>query len=99
MGRPKGTAALDNDVRRKRQAAAASQQALATRCGLTRQAINAIEAGHYAPSTSVALRLARVLGCTVEALFRLPEAAPHIEAEFLMSSYPPSTGRAVRWRA
>ena len=83
MGRPKGTAGLDNDVRRKRQTAGLSQQALATRCGLTRQAINAIEAGHYVPSTSVALRLARVLGCTVEALFRLPEAAPHIEAEFL----------------
>ena len=88
MGRPKGTAGLDNDVRRKRQAAGLSQQALATRCGLTRQAINAIEAGHYAPSTSVALRLARVLGCTVEALFRLPEAAPHIEVEFLGEPLP-----------
>jgi putative molybdopterin biosynthesis protein len=83
MGRKKGTALLDNDVRSKRQAAGLSQQALATRCGLTRQAINAIEAGHYAPSTTVALRLARVLGCTVEALFRLPEVSPHVEAEFL----------------
>ena len=88
MGRPKGTTALDNDVRRKRQTAGLSQQALATRCGLTRQAINAIEAGHYAPNTSVALRLARVLGCTVEALFRLPEAVSHIEAEFLGESLP-----------
>jgi molybdate-binding protein/DNA-binding XRE family transcriptional regulator len=76
-------AELDNDVRRQRQAAGWSQQALATRCGLTRQAIHAIEAGHYAPSTTVALRLAHVLGCPVEALFRLPDAAPHIEAEFL----------------
>ena len=83
MGRKKGAALLDNDVRSKRQAAGLSQQALATRCELTRQAINAIEAGHYVPSTSVALRLARVLGCSVEALFRLPEVAPHIEAEFL----------------
>ena len=95
MGRKKGAALLDNDVRSKRQAAGLSQQALATRCGLTRQAINAIEAGHYAPSTSVALRLARVLGCTVEALFRLPEVAPHIEAEFLGES-PPAA--AVRTR-
>jgi putative molybdopterin biosynthesis protein len=92
MGRPKGAAVLDNDVRSRRQAAGLSQQALATRCGLTRQAINAIEAGHYAPSTSVALRLARVLGCTVEALFRLPEVSPRIEAEFLGDS-PPSAGR------
>jgi molybdate-binding protein/DNA-binding XRE family transcriptional regulator len=91
MGKPPG-AALLNGVRHKRQAAGLSQQALATRCGLTRQAINAIEAGHYAPSTTVALRLARVLGCTVEALFRLPEVSPHIEAEFL-GEPPPSAGR------
>jgi molybdate-binding protein/DNA-binding XRE family transcriptional regulator len=91
MRKPKG-ATLLNDVRHKRQAAGLSQQALATRCGLTRQAINAIEAGHYAPSTSVALRLARVLGCTVEALFRLPEVSPHIEAEFLGDA-PPAAGR------
>jgi putative molybdopterin biosynthesis protein len=95
MERPKETAALENDVRSKRQAAGLSQQALATRCGTTRQAINAIEAGRYAPSTSVALRLARVLGCTVEALFRLPDVSSHIEAEFLGES-PPSA--AVRTR-
>jgi putative molybdopterin biosynthesis protein len=95
MGRPKETAALENDVRSKRQAAGLSQQALATRCGTTRQAINAIEAGRYAPSTSVALRLARVLGCTVEALFRLPDVSSHIEAEFLGES--PSAA-AVRTR-
>src|SRR5262245_19394827 len=95
MKRPKGATVLENTVRSKRQAAGLSQQALATRCGVTRQAINAIEAGHYAPSTSVALRLARVLGCTVEALFRLPEVSPHIEAEFLGES-PPSA--AVRTR-
>jgi molybdopterin molybdotransferase/putative molybdopterin biosynthesis protein len=92
MKKPQGAAGLENDVRSKRQAAGLSQQALATRCGLTRQAINAIEAGHYAPGTSVALRLARVLGCTVEALFRLPEASPHVEAEFLGDS-PPAVGR------
>jgi len=93
MGRPKETAALENDVRSKRQAAGLSQQALATRCGTTRQAINAIEAGRYAPSTSVALRLARVLGCTVEALFHLPDVASHIEAEFLGESLPAATVR------
>jgi molybdate-binding protein/DNA-binding XRE family transcriptional regulator len=87
-GRPKGVTALENDVRRKRQAAGLSQQALATRCGTTRQAINAIEAGHYAPSTSVALRLAHVLGCTVEALFRLPDAASQIEAEYVGDTSP-----------
>jgi putative molybdopterin biosynthesis protein len=91
MGNKKGRAVLENDVRRKRQAAGLSQQALATRCGLTRQAINAIEAGHYAPSTTVALRLARELGCAVEALFRLPDDALHVAAEFL--GEPPPAGR------
>jgi putative molybdopterin biosynthesis protein len=89
MGRPKGAATLENDVRRKRQAAGLSQQVLATRCGTTRQAINAIEAGHYAPSTSVALRLARVLGCSVEALFHLPDISSPIEVEYLGDT-PPS---------
>jgi putative molybdopterin biosynthesis protein len=93
MGRKKGAAVLENDVRSKRQAAGLSQQALATRCGLTRQAINAIEAGHYAPSTTVALWLARVLGCPVEALFRLPDVSPHIEAEFLGDPPPATTAR------
>lgn len=93
MGRPKGTAVLENDVRRKRQAVGLSQQALASRCGLTRQAINAIEAGHYAPSTRVALRLARVLGCTVEALFRLPDISSYVEAEFLGDAPPSATVR------
>ena len=88
-----GVAGLDNDVRGKRQAAGLSQQALAKRCGLTRQAINAIEAGHYAPGTVAALRLARVLGCTVEALFRLPEESQRLEAELLGERQPSEAGR------
>jgi molybdate-binding protein len=50
---------------------------------LTRQAINAVEAGHYVPNTLVALRLARALGCNVEDLFRLLEDLPKVEAEWL----------------
>ncbi|MGE3541272.1 MAG: substrate-binding domain-containing protein [Candidatus Tectimicrobiota bacterium] len=83
MKKPRNPSALDNQVRSRRQALGLSQQALARRCSLTRQAINAIEAGLYVPSTLVALRLARVFGCTVEDLFRLPEAFPRLEAEWL----------------
>jgi molybdate-binding protein/DNA-binding XRE family transcriptional regulator len=83
MNKRLGAPVLENQIRHKRQALRLSQQALATRCGLTRQAINAIEAGHYSPSTTVALRLAKVLGCTVEELFRLPEDAPRVEATLL----------------
>jgi putative molybdopterin biosynthesis protein len=44
---------------------------IAAEVGVTRQAIYAIEAGTYMPNTSVALRLARALGTTVEDLFAL----------------------------
>jgi molybdate-binding protein len=50
---------------------------------MTRQAMNAIEAGHYVPSTLVALRLAKALGCRVEDLFHLTEASRKTEAEWL----------------
>ena len=45
---------------------------LADRVGISRQALSAIESGRSAPSTAVALRLARELGCRVEDLFGLP---------------------------
>jgi DNA-binding XRE family transcriptional regulator len=83
MEKRKGAASIDNTIRSRRQALGLSQQALATRCSLTRQAINAVEAGHYIPNTLVALRLARALGCHVEDLFQLLEDRPRIEAEWL----------------
>lgn len=56
-------------VRRRREALGTSQQALAARVGVSRQALAAIEAGRQVPSTSLALELARALGCRVEDLF------------------------------
>jgi putative molybdopterin biosynthesis protein len=86
MAQARGTPPLENRIRPRRQAAGLSQQELARRCGCTRQAINAIEAGHYVPSTLVALCIARVLGSRVEDLFCLTEAHPQIEAEWLGAS-------------
>jgi molybdopterin molybdotransferase/putative molybdopterin biosynthesis protein len=86
MAQARGTPPLENRIRSHRQAAGLSQQELARRCGCTRQAINAIEAGHYVPSTFVALCIARVLGSRVEDLFRLTEAHPQVEAEWLGAS-------------
>jgi DNA-binding XRE family transcriptional regulator len=83
MGRRVRQATIDNRLRQRRQAAGLSQQALATRCGLTRQAVNAIEAGQYVPNTLVALRLARALGSRIEDLFSLPEEHPRVEAEWM----------------
>jgi putative molybdopterin biosynthesis protein len=86
---------VENRIRSRRQAAGLSQQELARRCGLTRQAVNAIEAGHYVPSTLVALRLSMVLGCRVEELFHLTDERIRIEAEWLGEA---STGGVGRQR-
>jgi putative transcriptional regulator len=48
-----------------------TQAELANLAGVTRKSINAIEMGHMVPSTILALKLAKVLGVTVEELFSL----------------------------
>jgi putative molybdopterin biosynthesis protein len=50
-----------------------SQNELGELVGVKRQAIYDLEAGRYLPNTALALRLARVLKCTVEDLFSLQE--------------------------
>ena len=62
---------LDNHLKRQRKGAGLSQNALAARVGVSRQAILAIEAGRNVPSTSLGLKLAHTLGCSVEDIFRL----------------------------
>ncbi len=52
-----------------RQSAGISQIQLASLVGIKRQAVYDIEYGRYVPNTSVALKIARVLGCKVEDLF------------------------------
>jgi putative molybdopterin biosynthesis protein len=56
-----------------------SQADLATKAGITRQAISSIESNLYLPTTAVALRLASVLACRVEDLFCLAESQDIIE--------------------
>lgn len=63
-------------VMQYRDAKAMTQAALAQACGLTRQAISAIEAGAYFPNSIAALRIAKALECTVEDLFLLPAEEP-----------------------
>ena len=50
-----------------------TQQQLAERVGVTRQTIISIERGKYKPSIELALRLARVFGVPVEAIFELDD--------------------------
>jgi putative transcriptional regulator len=48
-----------------------SQLELGHRVGVSRQAINAVETGRFAPSLPLALKLARVFDTTVESIFEL----------------------------
>ena len=70
---------LENHLKRQRKAAGLSQNALASRVGVSRQAILAVEAGRNVPSTSLGLKLAYALGCSVEEIFQL-DPAPGIQA-------------------
>jgi putative transcriptional regulator len=54
-----------------------TQEALAKAVGITRQTVIALEAGRYAPSLELAMRLAGVFGKTVdEVFFWLDPSAP-----------------------
>ena len=49
-----------------------TQLELSESANVSRKSINAIENGIYVPSTVLALKIAKTLGCTVEDLFKLP---------------------------
>ena len=60
---------MDNDVRELRRLQGLSQADLAAALGVSRQTINAIEAGRYTPSLPLALALARHFETRVEEMF------------------------------
>jgi putative transcriptional regulator len=64
---------MKNAVREYRDARELTQAELASRVGVTRQSINAIERGRYDPSLDLALKLAAEFDCAVEDLFWLDE--------------------------
>jgi len=66
---------LENHVRELRARRGWSQDALASRAGLSRAGVSAIEMGRLVPSAAAALSLAAALTCRVEDLFRLPDSA------------------------
>jgi putative transcriptional regulator len=63
---------LSNRLREARAQRGWTQAELAERVGVTRKTVNTVENGVFVPSTVLALKLARVLETTVEALFELP---------------------------
>jgi putative transcriptional regulator len=50
-----------------------TQAALAETVGVSRKTINTVENGVFVPSTLLALKLARALGCAVESIFSLED--------------------------
>ena len=77
-------AGLRNNLKNFRLDAALTQQGLADRAGISRQAYSAVEAGDANPSTEVALRLARALEQRFESVFFLPQELPStVEAELV----------------
>ncbi|MGN6121613.1 MAG: helix-turn-helix transcriptional regulator [Sphingomonas oligoaromativorans] len=64
---------LSNRLREERARRGWTQAELAERAGVSRKTINTVENGVFVPSTILALRLARVLGQPVEALFALED--------------------------
>ena len=76
---------VENRLRRKRMENGLSQGELAKQAGLTRQALYAIESNHYLPGTEISLRLAKILGCSVEDLFNFEISGELIEADLVES--------------
>ena len=64
---------MKNRIRVERAEVRMTQQQLAETVGVSRQTINAIEAGKFVPSTVLALKTARTFGKPVEELFQLEE--------------------------
>jgi putative transcriptional regulator len=60
-----------NHVRKLRVDRGITQQVLATRVGISRSTLSAIENGRIDPGVSVAVRIARVLQTDVETIFPL----------------------------
>ena len=62
---------LINHIKQHRARLDLTQQDLAERVGVRRQAILAIEKGKYVPSALLAFQIAEVLGMKVDELFEL----------------------------
>jgi len=64
---------LGNRLRDLRAERELTQAVLAELVGVSRKTINTVENGIFVPSTLLALKLARALGCPVEEVFFLAD--------------------------
>jgi len=65
------TERLANCLKERRAELGLTQAALAEKVGVTRKTVNTVENGVFTPSATLALKLARALGISVEQLFWL----------------------------
>jgi len=64
---------MKNTIKVQRAIHNLTQEELAARVNVTRQTINALEAGRYIPSGVLVLKIARVFGQRVEDIFSLED--------------------------
>lgn len=62
---------MKNNIKVQRAILNLTQQDLADKINVSRQTINALEAGKYVPSTVLALKLSRLFGKPVNEIFEL----------------------------
>jgi putative transcriptional regulator len=65
---------MKNNLKVERAIKNITQEELAKKIGVTRQAINSIELNKYVPSTILALKLSQYFNKTVNELFSLEES-------------------------
>ncbi|MBF6568946.1 MAG: helix-turn-helix domain-containing protein [Candidatus Binataceae bacterium] len=81
-------------LKRAREAHGLSQGELAARAEISRQALNAIEAGVYQPGVQAAIKIARELGLSVEQLFG-PEEDQQVSAGWIGEAEPRAGSHVV----
>lgn len=62
---------MKNTIKIERAVKNITQEELAKKIGVSRQTINAMEAGKYVPSTVLALKIAKYFNKKVEGIFEL----------------------------
>ena len=70
---------LENHLKEHRAILGVNQQEMGRLAGVSRQTISQIERGDYSPSVTLALKLARLCGVTVEDIFVYTEDERHEE--------------------
>lgn len=61
---------MKNKIREIRKSKGLTQEALAKKCKVTRQTINAIENDRYDPTLKLAFQIATILDTTVDDIFK-----------------------------